>query len=59
MLTLRGTYGLEILYLGYLELDVHVEGVKVPKCGVLVLKDTAGTVQQKGDPEYWERMYLQ
>ena len=45
MLTLRGAYGLEIPYLGYLELDVHVEGVKVPKCGVLVLIDTAATVQ--------------
>ena len=47
MLTLRGANGLEIPYLGYLELDVHVGGVTVPKCGVLVLKDTAATVQQR------------
>lgn len=47
MLTLRGAYGLEIPYLGYVELDVHVEGVKVPKCRELILKDTAATVQQR------------
>ncbi len=47
MLTLLGANGLEIPYLGYLELDVQVEGVTVPKCGVLVLKDTAATVQQR------------
>lgn len=47
MLTLRGANGLEIPYLGYVELDVQVEGVTVPKCGVLVLKDTAATVQQR------------
>ena len=46
MLTLQGANRLEILYLGYLELDVQVEGVTVPKCRVLVLKDTAATVQQ-------------
>ena len=47
MLTLRGANGLEIPYLGYLELDVQVEGVTVPSCGVLVLKDTAATVEQR------------
>ena len=41
MLTLRGANGLEIPYLGYLELDVQVEGVTVPRCGVLVLKDSS------------------
>ena len=47
MLTLRGANGLEIPYLGYLELDVCVEGVTIPKCGVLVLKDTAATGPQR------------
>ena len=48
MLSLRGANGLEIPYLRYLELDVQVEGVTVPNCAVLVLKDTAATVEQKG-----------
>ena len=47
MLALRGANGLEIPYLGYLELDVVVGGVTVPKCGVLVLKDTAATVVRR------------
>ena len=47
MLTQRGANGLEIPYLGYLELDVQVGGVTVPKCGVLVLKEGAATVQQR------------
>lgn len=47
MLTLRGANGLEIPYLGYLELNVQVGGVTIPECGVLVLKDTAATVQQR------------
>ena len=47
MLTLRGANGLEIPYLGYLELDVQVGGVTIPECEVLVLKDTAATVQRR------------
>lgn len=47
MLNLRGANGLEIPYLGYLELDVVVGGVTVPRCGVLVLKDTAATVGRR------------
>ena len=47
VLNLRGANGLEIPYLGYLELDIAVGGVTVPKCGVLVLKDTAAIVQQR------------
>ena len=47
MLTLRGANKLEIPYLGYLELDVQVEGVTVPNCRVLVLKDTAATVERR------------
>ena len=47
MLTLPGANGLEIPYLGYLELDVQVEGVTVPSCRVLVLKDTATTVEHR------------
>ena len=37
MLTLRGANGLEIPYLGYINLDIQVGGVTVSKCGVLVL----------------------
>lgn len=47
MLTLRGANGLEIPYLGYLELDMQVGGVAIPECGVLVLKDTTATVRQQ------------
>ena len=47
MLTLRAANGLEIPYLGYLELDVEVDGVNVPGCGVLVVKDTPATVKQR------------
>ena len=47
MLALKGANGLEIPYLGYLELDVVVGGVTIPKCGVLVLKDTAATVERR------------
>ena len=47
MLILQGANGLEIPYLEYLELDVQVEGVTVTGCRVLVLKDTAATVEQK------------
>ena len=39
MLTLRGANGLEIPYLGYLELDMQAGGVTIPDCGLLVLKD--------------------
>ena len=49
MLTLRAANGLEIPYLGYLELTVEVDGVKVPSCGVLVLKDTPATTKQRRD----------
>ena len=47
MLHLRGANGLEIPYLGYLELDIAVGGVTIPKCGVLVLKDTAAIIKQR------------
>lgn len=43
MRTLHGANGLEIPYLEYLELDVHVEGVVVPKYRGLVLKKRAAT----------------
>ena len=47
VLTVRGANGLEIPYLGYLELDVEVEGVVIPGCGILILKDTPATVERK------------
>ena len=47
MFTLLGANSFEIPYLGYLELDVQVEGVIVPDCRVLVLKDTEATVQYR------------
>ena len=43
MLTLRAANGLEIPYVGYLHLEIEIDGVKVPNCGVLVLKDTPAT----------------
>jgi len=49
MLTLRAANGLEIPYVGYLELEIEVDGVKVPNCGVLGLKDTSATSQQRKD----------
>lgn len=49
MLTLRAANGLEIPYVGYLELEIEVDGVKVPNCGLLVLKDTPATSQQRKD----------
>ena len=49
MLTLRAANGLEILYVGYLELEIEVDGVKVSNCRVLVLKDTPATSQQRKD----------
>ena len=49
MLTLRAANGLEIPYLGYLNLTIEVDGVKVPSCGVLVLKDTPATTKQRRD----------
>lgn len=47
MLTLWAANGLETPYLGYLELTIEVDGVKVPRCGVLVLKDTPTTNKQR------------
>ena len=47
MLTLRAANGLEIPYLRYLELDVEVDKGKIPWCGVLVLKDTPATANQR------------
>ena len=49
MLTLRSPNGLEIPYLGYLELTVEFDGVKVPSCGVLVLRNTPATTKQRRD----------
>ena len=47
MVTLRAANGLEIPYRGYLKLDVEVDGVRIPRCGVLVLKDTPATANQR------------
>jgi len=49
MITLHAANGLEIPYMGYLELEIEVNGVKVPNCRVLVLKDTPATSQQRKD----------
>lgn len=49
MLTLRAANRLEIPYVGYLELEIEVDGVKAPNCRVLVLKDTPATSQQRKD----------
>lgn len=39
-LQLKAANGLEVPYLGYLEVDVHVLGKKLPKMGVLVVRDS-------------------
>lgn len=40
-LQLRAANGLAIPYLGYLEVDVILCGKKLPRCGILVVKDPA------------------
>lgn len=40
MPTLHAAKGLEILYMGYLELEIEVDRGEVPNCQVLVQKDT-------------------
>ena len=39
-LTLKAASGLQIPYLGYMELDVEVRGEVIPGRGILVVKDT-------------------
>ena len=63
--TLRAVNGLEIPYVGYLELQIEIDGVKEPNCRVLVLKDTQPPPTVKGrtwtprnqcsgaDPQVW------
>lgn len=46
-LTLRAANGIEIPYVGYLEMKIQVDVVKAPKCDVLVLKDTTAISQQR------------
>ncbi|XP_059360625.1 uncharacterized protein LOC132098573 [Carassius carassius] len=41
-LQLRAANGLEIPYIGYLELDIELCGSAVPDCGVLVVRDPPG-----------------
>lgn len=41
-LELRAANGLTIPYIGYLELDVELCGKRMPRCGVLVVKDPPG-----------------
>lgn len=41
-LQLRAANGLAIPYVGYIELDVELCGRRVPKCGVLVVRDPPG-----------------
>lgn len=43
-LQLRAANGLEILYLGYVEVDVELCGKLVPRCGVLVVRDPPGAL---------------
>lgn len=46
-LQLRAANGLEIPYLGYLELDVELCGKVMGNCGVLVVRDPPGNVQSR------------
>ena len=41
-LQLQAANGLAIPYLGYLELDVLICGKRLPRCGILVVKDPVG-----------------
>ena len=45
--------GLDIPYVGYLELDIQVLGKKIPGFGALFVKDTACTLQQCNVQAYW------
>ena len=45
-LTIRAANGLTVPYVGYVELDIELCGVVVPKRGVLVVKDSG---ERKGD----------
>ncbi|KAK0138619.1 hypothetical protein N1851_024847 [Merluccius polli] len=52
-LTLKAANGLEIPYLGYLELDVHLLGRTLPRMGILVTKnpvDSTAQSQKKSVP---------
>lgn len=40
-LKLTAANGLDIPYLGYLELEVEAMGIKMPDCGILVVKDVS------------------
>lgn len=42
LLQLRAANGLDIPYIGYVELDIELCGSLVPKCGVLVVADPPG-----------------
>ena len=59
--TLRAVNGLEIPYVGYLELQIEIDGVKEPNCRVLVLKDTQPlpnserTYMDSSEPMFWRR----
>ncbi len=46
-LQLRAANGLEIPYIGYVELDIELCGCLVPKCGVLVVRDPPGGMGDK------------
>ncbi len=50
-LQLRAANGLEIPYIGYVELDIELCGCLVPKCGVLVVRDLVAWVTKF--PVYW------
>lgn len=49
-LWLRAANGLEIPYIGYMELDCQVLGERIPKRGVLVIRDTPDV---SPSPEVW------
>ncbi|KAL1007184.1 hypothetical protein UPYG_G00083180 [Umbra pygmaea] len=47
-LKITAANGLDIPYLGYLELDVETMGMTLPECGFLVVKEPPGTTSQPG-----------
>ena len=50
-LTLTAANGLNIPYIGYLELDVETLGITIPKRGILVVKDSQDSVTRKRKQE--------
>lgn len=60
-LTLRAANGTDIPYLGYVEMEVEVAGVRLPNIGIIVVKDTclnvSGLLGMNIIKQVWERLW--